>query len=415
MSERPDSSPFASIFADDDALGLLAQKSAAPKRSSEDEIVVGQFEAINTFIDANGIEPGSTRGGREPGLSETALEGNLETFRRDERYVTLLGSYDRHGLLGPAATPAALPTNIDAILASEDALLGGPADAIFKLEHLSEAARNRAATPDEIARRRPCPDFERFAPIFVEIKADLTAKRRYTKRFESEGSIKPGAAFVLNGIVAYVSAVGELEKRGKEPDARIRVIFDNGTESNHLLRSFARVLYEDPEGRQILEADPTVSGPLFGGAGHVSGPLFTGEPEKGEFGAVRGTVYIVESLSADPQLVALKGRLYKIGFTTGDVKKRLADVEKDPTFLCAPVQLRATYQVNFNPHQLEKLLHQFFGGVNLNVEVALGKSIQPKEWFVVSLDVIEEVVNRIIDRSIVKFRYDHVNRKIVPR
>ena len=147
----------------------------------------------------------------------------------------------------------------------------------------------------------------------------------------------------------------------------------------------------------------------------MSGPLFTGEPDKAEFGEVRGTVYIVESLSTDPQLVALKGRLYKIGFTTGDVKKRLADVEKDPTFLCAPVQLRATYQVNFNPQQLEKLLHQFFGGVNLNVEVALGKSIQPKEWFVVSLDVIEEVVHRIIDRSIINFRYDHVNRKIVTR
>jgi hypothetical protein len=411
----PVSSPFASIFEDDDALGLLTQKATAPKRSTEDEIVIGQFEAINAFVDANGIEPGNTEAGREPGLSETALEGNLETFRRDARYASLLAAYDRHGLLGPAVTPVTLPTSMDDIIASEDALLGGPAEAIFELRHLSEAARNKAAAPDEIARRRPCLDFERFAPIFTEIKEGLAAKRRYTKRFESEGSIKPGAAFVLNGIVAYVSAVGELEKRGKEPDARIRVIFDNGTESNHLLRSFARVLYEDPEGRQIIESEPTVKGPLFGGAGHVSGPLFTGEPEKREFGEVRGTVYIVESLSTDPQLVALRGRLYKIGFTTGDVKKRLADVEKDPTFLCAPVQLRATYQVNFNAQQLEKLLHQFFGGVNLNVEVALGKAIQPKEWFVVSLDVIEEVVNRIIDRSIVKFRYDHVNRKIVPR
>jgi hypothetical protein len=415
VSELPSSSPFASIFDEDDALGLLAQKPAAPKRSSEDEIGVGQFEAINAFIDANGVEPGSTKDGREPGLSEIGLEGSLETFRRDERYARLLGPYDRHGLLGPAVTPAPLPTNMDDILASKDALLGGPADAIFNLEHLSEAARNKAAAPDEIARRRPCPDFQRFAPIFAEIKGDLAVKRRYTKRFESEGSIKPGAAFVLNGIIAYISAVGELEKRGKEHDARIRVIFDNGTESNHLLRSFARVLYEDPEGRQIIDAEPTVSGPLFGGAGHVSGPLFTGEPETTEFGEVQGTVYVIESLSTDPQLVALKGRLYKIGFTTQDVNKRLADVEKDPTFLCAQVHLRATYTVNFNPQQLEKLLHQFFGGVNLNVEVALGKTIQPKEWFVVSLEVIEEAVNRIIDRSIVKFRYDHVNRQVVPR
>ncbi len=413
MSEPP--SPFADIFAEEDALGLLEQKAAGQKRSSEYEIAVEQFEFINAFVDEHGVLPGSTENGRTPSLAEYTLEGNLEAFRGNERDRTLLALHDRHGLLGPAAVAAPVPTKMDEILVSDDPLLAGPADAIFKIEHLSDAARAKANAPDEIAQRRPCVEFERFAPIFAEIKEDLKSGRRKTKRFTTAESIVPGAAFILNGIISYVAAVDERQRRGKDYNGRIRVIFDNGTESNYLWRSFARAFYEDENGRQIFESAPTISGPLFGGAGHVSGPLFTGEPDKDEFGEIRGTVYIVESLSEDPNIVALKGRLYKIGFTTQPLDKRLADVEKDPTFLCAPVQLRATYETNFSPRKLEQLLHQFFAHANLQVEVVLGRPVVPKEWFVVPLDLVEEGVRRILDRSIVNYRYDSVSRKILPR
>lgn len=413
MSES--SSPFGDIFAEEDALGLLAQKAVGPKPSSEDENVVEQFKSIAAFVDAHGVLPGSTANGRTPSLAEYTLEGNLEAFRGNEQYRTLLAPYDRHGLLGPAAPLAPTPTNMDEVLASKDPLLAGPAEGIFKIEHLSEGARSKANAPDEVAQRRPCAEFERFAPIFIKIKEDLKSGRRHTKRFTTAESIVPGAAFILNGIVSYVASVDERKRQGKDYNGRIRVIFDNGTESNYLWRSFARAFYEDENGRQILESSPTVSGPLFGGEGHVSGPLFTGEPEKAEFGAVKGTVYIVESLSQDPNIVALKGRLFKIGFTAQNVNKRLADVEKDPTFLCAPVRLRATYETNFSPRKLEQLLHQFFAHANLQAEVVLGKPIVPKEWFVVPLDLVEEAVRRILDRSIVNYRYDAVSRKILPR
>jgi hypothetical protein len=411
MSEA---SRFADIFAEEDALGLLASKPAGPTRSSEDEIVIGQFEAINAFIDANGVLPGSAENGRSPSLAEFSLEGNLDAFRDDAKYRELLGPFDRHGLLGPAAVTAPVPTKMDEILASNDPLLTGPADEIFTLKHVADP-KTKAASADEVAQRRPCPDFERFEPIFTEIKADLKAGRRHTIRFEGEATIKPGAAFILGGIIAYVASEDERLLRGKDYNGRIRVVFDNGTESNYLWRSFARAFYEDENGRQILESPPTASGPLFGGAGHVSGPLFTGNPDKDEFGEVKGTVYIVESLSEDPNIVALKGRLYKIGFTTQPIQKRLADVEKDPTFLCAKVQLRATFETNFSPKKLEQLLHQFFAHANLQIEVVLGRNVQPKEWFVVPLDLVEEGVRRILDRSIVNYRYDAVSRKILPR
>ena len=413
MSERP--GRFADIFAEDDDLGLLAVKAAAPARSSEEEIIVNQFAAINAFIDEYGVEPGSTKNSRSPNLSESTLEGNLEAFRVDARHRTLLAPFDRHELLSAAAASVPVPTSIDAILGSEDSLLFGPADDIFVLKHVADPAVSKVNAPEEIARRRPCADFERFAPIFTELKADLASGRRVTKQFEREASVVPGASFILNGIMSYVADVDSLQRRRNDRETRIRVIFDNGLEGNHLLRSFARMLYEDETGVQILEAAPTVSGPLFGGTGHVSGPLFTGEPEKDEFGEVRGTVYIVESLSQDPNIVGLKGRLYKIGFTTQPIEKRLMDVEKDPTFLCAKVQLRATYDTNFSPRKLEQLLHQFFAHANLQVEVALGRPVVPKEWFVVPLDLVEEAVTRILDRSIVDYRYDSVSRKISPR
>ena len=413
MSERPAS--FADIFAEEDALGLLAPKSAPPTRSSEEDIIVNQFAAINAFIDEHGVGPGSTDNGRSPNLSEYTLEGNLEAFRGDDNHRRLLAPFDRHGLLGAAAPAVPVPTSIDAIFDSEDPLLSGPADDIFVLKHVADPAVVKLNAPDEIAKRRPSADFERFAPIFAEIKEDLKAGRRYTKRFESAESIVPGATFILHGIISYVASVDERQRRGKDYNGRIRVIFDNGTEANYLWRSFARAFYEDENGLQVLQSAPTVSGPLFGGVGHVSGPLFTGEPDKDEFGEVRGTVYIVESLSEDADIVALKGRLYKIGFTTHPVDKRLADVEKDPTFLCAKVKLRATYETNFSPRKLEQLLHQFFAHANLQVEVVLGRAVVPKEWFVVPLDLVEEAVKRILDRSIVNYRYDAVSRKILQR
>lgn len=400
MSDNP--SPFDAIFAEEDALGLLATTPVGTKRSTEEEIAISQFEAINAFIDEHQVLPASTDGGRDPGLNEYALEAHLDAFRNDDTYRTLLGQYDRHGLLGPAAPQA--PTNMDDILASKDPLLETNAEYIFDLRHVPEPALSKAAAED-VAKRRPCEDFETFAPIFALLKDQLANGKRVAERFRSEGNIKVGTAFILNGIMAYVAEMAESKRRDHDDGRRIRVIFDNGTESNHLLRSLARLLHDDENGRQIIEKNP-----------ELSGPLFSGTPEQAEnFGVVAGTVYIVESLSKDPQIAALQSRLYKVGFTTQPIMKRLMNVEKEPTFLYAPVHLVQTFDTNFNPQKLEKLLHQFLGNARLQVDISLGRTVSPQEWFVVPLELIEEAVNRILDRSILNYRYDHISRKIVRR
>lgn len=402
MSERQ--SPFANIFAKGDPHGLLAQRSAGTTKSTGDEIALAQFEAINAFIDENHVKPGSTENDRQPGLSEYSLESYLETFLSTDAFRKSLAPYDRHGLLGAApATPP--PSTMKELIERDHPLLHDPSEHIFDLRHVETSAESKAA-PDEVARRRPCENFAEYAPIFEQLRAGLASGKRITKRFEREGSIVPGAVFILNGIMAYVADVNAPHRRGKEPDARIRVIFDNGTESNHLLRSFARVLYEDDNGRQIIVVAP-----------EVSGPLFSGEAEQGSADDRRtGNIYVIESLSTDPKVASLRGRLYKIGFTTRPVDERLADVEADPTFLLAPVRIVTVFEtVNLNPQKLEALIHQFFTHARLQVDVLLGRNVTPREWFVVPLELLREAINRMLDGTILNYRYDHISRKIVPR
>jgi hypothetical protein len=171
------------------------------------------------------------------------------------------------------------------------------------------------------------------------------------------------------------------------------VIFDNGTESNNLLRSFQRALYKDETGRRITEPD--------------AGPLFE-EPTNPE-GTESGTIYVLRSLSDHPQIVEHREVIHKIGVTGGNVEGRIANARLDPTFLLADVEVVATYKLSdINRSKLENLLHCFFAAAQLDLQIAdrFGNPVKPREWFLAPLPVIDDVVRRIRDLSIVDFEYD---------
>jgi hypothetical protein len=187
----------------------------------------------------------------------------------------------------------------------------------------------------------------------------------------------------------------------------LRLIFDNGTEGQNLLRSLATQLYKDPNGRRI--SDPN-AGPLFG-----SPPQSVTRPVEAH-DRVTGIIYVAKSLSELPEIARLDGNFYKIGFTTGTVESRLRGVEDDPTFLMAPVQLVTTYQaINLNANAFERLVHHFFGEARLDIEVKdrFGKAVKPREWFLLPLSVIEQAVALMVDGSILRYRYDHRSCAIV--
>ena len=101
--------------------------------------------------------------------------------------------------------------------------------------------------------------------------------------------------------------------------------------------------------------------------------------------------------------------LYKIGFSTNTVEQRIANAENEPTYLMAPVKIQASYKVvNMNSQKFEDLIHQLLKPVQFQVSVFDDKGVehQPQEWFVVPLPVVDVIIQKIMDGSIVGYTYN---------
>ncbi|MGE6210575.1 GIY-YIG nuclease family protein [Comamonas aquatica] len=361
----------------------------------------GQFEEINVFVDRNGFAPGQGPAEHKLGVMERSYQARLRAYAENHELAAELASMDRHRLLATAPKPE--PTSLDDILAEGDPLLDDPNEGIFDLRH----TRGAPARPDMVAEREPCRDFEKFKPLFDKVAAELASGVRRTMRFANEQEIEAGGFFILNGVMVYVVEVRDPHIRNGKRNARLRLIFDNGTESQNLLRSMSAVLYKDPNGRRI--SDPN-AGPLFG-----SQPTVEIQPPQ-EQDRITGLIYVVKSLSKSPDIARLHGNLFKIGFTSGALEQRLKGVEDDPTFLMAPVKPVMSYQaINLNANAFERLVHHFFGEARLDIEIKdrFGKTIKPREWFLLPLPVIEQAIPLMVDGSILRYRYDHRSCAIV--
>jgi hypothetical protein len=270
---------------------------------------------------------------------------------------------------------------------------------ITDLRHVRPSAEKRAA--EEIANRERCADFETFKPLFEQVQRDLDQSVRTARRFERKSEIEPGRFFILGGQKAYVAEKGKVEINANgNSDARLRVIFDNGTESNLLMRSLQKALTSDEAGRRI--DDP------------VAGPLFADQPQEGD--AASGTIYVLRSKSDHPMVAAHRELVHKIGVTGNGVKQRISGASLQPTFLLADVEVVATYELfNINRSKLENLIHRIFDPARFDVEIIdrFGRPYTPREWFMVPLFVIDEAVERIKDGTIVGYRYDPKSAKLV--
>jgi Meiotically up-regulated gene 113 len=94
--------------------------------------------------------------------------------------------------------------------------------------------------------------------------------------------------------------------------------------------------------------------------------------------------------------------------TGSDVKSRIANAKKDPTYLLADVEIVATFKLaNINQKGLESLLQKFFTSARLDLELTdrFGAPVKPREWFLVPLEVIEQVIEKIMEGTIEQFRY----------
>jgi Meiotically up-regulated gene 113 len=131
----------------------------------------------------------------------------------------------------------------------------------------------------------------------------------------------------------------------------------------------------------------------------------------------RATFTWLRSKSEHPFVAEHRSILHKIGVTGGDVKSRVAGARKDPTYLLADVEVVATFKLaNVNRKALELLLHRFFGNARLHLELKdrFGGQVEPREWFLIPLPVIDEAIQRIKDGTIGDFRYDVESASLVP-
>lgn len=374
-----------------DELGVEAEAKPASSRTQREERIIAGFEEIQRFVEQHKQVP---RHGDDRDIFERLYAVRLDRLRDLADCRTLLGPLDHQGLLArePSAAPDA-PDELDddELLAQLGVEAAGPAD-IAQLRHVRSVAEKRVA--EEIANRQKCDDFDRFKPMFEQVQRELGAGLRETRRFERKSEIAPERFYILGGQKAYVAVMEEpFTNEHGNIDARLRVIFDNGTESNLLMRSFQKALQQDPAGRRIVEPS--------------AGPLFADRNEDGD--AASGIVYVLRSKSDHPTVAAHRDVLHKIGVTGGDVARRIANARLDPTFLMADVEIVATYELyNVNRTRLENVIHRVFGTARLEIEIKdrFGQPVVPREWFLVPLFVIDEAIEKIRDGTITGYAYD---------
>lgn len=379
------------ILADNDE--LLDVKLSTSTASTEEQRILNSFEEINRFIDRFDRKPGETD---KPSVSEQGLRMKLVGLVNNVETHEMLRPHDTHDLLPQEGMTE--PQTLDEILDLDDDLLSTPQDDIFNLVH----ARPATAKTDKVSERQACEDFEIFKPLFDQCVREINEGKRNAIKFAKEQEIWAGEFFILNGVMVYVAEVGETHIRNGKKNARLRLIFDNGTEGENLLRSLAAELYKDSNGRRVTTTD--------------TGPLFDAQIEDGD--TETGMLYVIKSLSAAPEISKLDGRLHKIGFTSGKMEVRIQNAKDDPTFLMAPVHPVATYTLyNIDKVKLEHLLHNFFADARLNIEITdrFGKKVKPREWFLLPIEIIAEAVSRLEDGSIVDYQFDLDSRTIMKR
>src|SRR5699024_8532959 len=379
---------------DDDMLAALGVDLAPEEERTytrEEERIIAGFEDIQRFVSEHGHPP---RHGEELDIFERLYAVRLDRLRDMPDACRLLASMDTQNLLSKTDTPAPSVEALDddALLAGLDQAVEGDANDITVLRHVRSHAQRRAA--EEIAQRKACPDFDKFKPLFEQVEADIQAGTRETLPFRRDGSTEEGNFFILGGQFAYIADKGERRIAANGgPEARLRVIFSNSTESDLLLTSLIRALEKDEAGRTVTNPD--------------AGPLFSAVMTEED--VATGTIYVLRSHSDEPYIAENRDLIHKIGITGGRVETRIANEAHEPTYLLAETEIVATYRLaNINRVKLEKLLHRIFAPAQLDLTIRdrFGNPVQPREWFLVPLPVIDEAVERIMDGTITRVFYD---------
>lgn len=364
---------------------------------------VEKFKEIENWVKKhNGKEPEKTTDLSR--LGERKLASRLKGIREDPERIELLKPYDKLGLLKQEDQNVSLKekvskekmsfNSLDDILNDNSILFDNSGSTLnsklFDTGSLNKYKKLQENKPENKSKRKAMEGFSKYKPLFEEVQKDLTSGRRHLARYENN-KLQLHHFYVLNGQLLYIESIGsEFKNKTRseaDTDARLHVIYENGTENYPLRNGLIASLYGSRKrgvyGKAVTEPD-----------------------DKFEFSAddqVTGYVYVLKSLSnnADVKRIQEDHPLYKVGFTSGTVERRIANAENESTYLYGPVKVVAEYQViNLNPEALETALHHALAQYRLDVDIKAGngKIIHPREWFIVDLNTINNLVSQIISK-----------------
>lgn len=281
-------------------------------------------------------------------------------------------------------------------------------NSIFDFDGRPELAPKDKA--DHVAQHRRCMNFvDKYEERFKAVQQALDEGHRQIYPF-TETSMAEGKYFIQNGLIILIDQIYELKKKARKNDTNKKDLFDgrthcvysNGTECEIMYQSLIRGLRKE-NGKCISDDDRENSFSSLLPKEQTSEDMET------------GYIYILQSLSKEPEVLKFNGQLFKIGFTTGTVESRIANAEKESTYLCSKVQILQKWKcLNLKASKLEDIIHKFFAPAQVPILVNdNGNSIIAKEWYSLPLPIIEKVVPLILDGSITQFRYEPSIQSII--
>ena len=386
------------IFNDPAADELLAKPN---KKQITYDPEVEKFKEIEAWVNEhNGKEPEKTTDLNR--LGERQLASRLKGIRSDPERLILLKPYDEMGLLKIENQESSIQekvknekktfSSLDDLLNSDSILFDNTNETLnsklFDTGKLNKFKKSQENKPENKSKRKIMDNFAQYKLLFQDIQKDLASGRRSIVPFDNN-EIELHHFYVLNGQILYIESIGSEFKNkthsASETDARLHVIYENGTENYPLRNGLIASLYGSRKrgilGRAISEPDDQFK--------------LSADDQ------VTGYIYVLKSMSnnVDVKRIQEDHFLYKVGFTSGTVEKRIANAENEPTYLYGPVKVVAEYQViNLKPEALETALHHALAQYQLDVDIKAGngKIIHPREWFTADLDTINDLISRII-------------------
>ena len=366
---------------------VFADIKPAQHRATSSDRLVKSFQEVLDFVEQNNRLPKS-----DGSFDEKKLYTRLDGIKKDKTKYDKCKPYDTLDVLGEYQE-AKEEDLLASILSNPAFNLSPEAASLFDMPQYMREAEERAQA-EYIGKHIECKDFDTFKPLFDAVHEGIEKGTHKLIKFK-EAHLEEGTFFVIGGVVAYLAKIHDVQKnKSYKNDGRIRCIYDNGTESDILLRSLAKSLYLDGY---------TVQNTLFNADEHLKKSFTITDLD-----VASGFIYVLKSKSVDSAISSIKD-LYKIGFTTQTVEERIANAKNDATYLYADVEIVATWEVyNIKAVAFENALHRLFKKAQLKLAAGVA---HPKEWYIVPYKIIEEAVSRLIQGE--KIGYDIHLQKLV--